>query len=141
MSVIKGDNLIIKMDIGSGPEIVGVSQDCKLSFDLAGAKATTKDSGGWEEIIAGNAKWNVSTNGLVDYHPSSGSLGVGDLSRAAISKEKVTIYFQLASPATGDLGWWGVGYITKIEQNAKQGDVVSYSCTIEGTGALTEFAA
>jgi predicted secreted protein len=136
-----GDNLILKIDIGSGPEIVAVSTDCKLSFDMSAAKATTKDSGGWEQSIAGNAKWSVSTNGMVDYHPSAGYLGVGDLSRAAIAKQLITVYFQMKSPAGGDLGWTGQAYITKIEQDAKQGTVVTYSCDLEGTGALSEYAA
>lgn len=140
MAVFNGDNLILKIDIGSGPEIVAVSSDCKMTIDTAMAKATTKDSGGWEQSIAGNAKWSVSTNGLVDYHPSSGYLGIGDLQRAQIAKQLITVYFQKSNPAAGDLGWTGQAFITKLEQDAKQGATVTYSCTLEGTGTLSEYA-
>jgi predicted secreted protein len=137
--VFNGDNLVVFMDNGTGgPEEVALSQDCKLSIDLAMAKATTKDSLGWEEAIAGNLKWSMDVNSLVDFHPSSGYHGVADIATAQISKSKVTLYFQLKTQITGDVTWSGVAYVTKCEMNAKQGEVVSYSTSFEGTGALTQ---
>lgn len=136
-AVINGDNLIVKMDNGSGPEEVALSTDCKLTFDLAMAKATTKDSGGYEESIAGNMKWSMDTNGMVDFHPSAGFLGAADLMAGIMARQKVTLYFTLKSPSTGDKQYWGVAFITKCEVDSKQGAVVTYSASFEGTGALT----
>ena len=137
MATFNGDNLIIKMDVGSGPEEVALSTDCKLTVDLAMSKATTKDSNGWEESIASNLKWVMDASAMVDFHPSSGFLGVADLMQAQMSRSKVTLYFTMKSPAGGDRQWWGVGFITKCEQAAKQGEIVTYTASFQGTGALT----
>lgn len=137
MAVFNGDNLVVKMDVGSGPEEVALSTDCKLSIDLAMSKSTTKDSNGWEESIASNLKWTMDCGAMVDYHPSSGFLGVADLIQAQMGKAKVTVYFTMKTPAGGDRQYWGVAFITKCEENAKQGEVVTYTATFQGTGALT----
>jgi len=138
MSVFNGDNLIVYMDSGSGKEPVAMSTDCKITVSNAEAKATTKDSGGWEEIIPGNNSFTIDVNGLVDFHPSSGKLGVSDLMDAVTAKTEVTLYFQKTSEITGDESWWGIGYCNKCEMDSKQGAVVTYSAAFKGTGALTK---
>jgi predicted secreted protein len=139
MARINGTNLVVLVDDGDGKGAVACSfsQDCKLSIDMGTANATTKDSGGWDEIIPTNGKWNMSTNGLVDFHPSSTVHNVADLFWAMTNKIAVTVKFQLTSQITGDQSWTGTAYITKLEQNAKDKDVVSYSATLEGTAALS----
>lgn len=136
MGKINGTNLVVYVNTGGGLEACSFSQDCKLSIDMGTANATTKDSGGWDEIIATNGKWTMDTSGLVDFH-ASGVHNVGDLFTAMTAKNTVAVAFQLTNPVTGDHGWTGSAYITKLEQNAKDKDVVSYSVTFEGTGALT----
>jgi predicted secreted protein len=137
MGKINGTNLLVYVNTGSGGiEPCSYSQDCKLSIDMGTANATTKDSGGWDEIIATNGKWTMDTSGLVDFHPS-GAHNVADLFTSMTAKSTVNVYFQLSDPVTGDKGWTGTAYITKLEQDAKDKDVVSYSVTFEGTGALT----
>ena len=139
MSKINGTNLILLSDDGngSGPVEIGFSQDCKLTVDMGTANATTKDSAGWDEIIPTNGKWSMDTNGLIDFHPSAGNRNIDDLFDDMVNKTPVTLYFQLKTPTTNDSSWWGVAYITKLEQNAKDKDLVSYSATFEGTGKLT----
>jgi predicted secreted protein len=139
MARINGTNLVVQVDNGNGQGKVACSfsQDCKLSIDLGTANATTKDSGGWDEIIPTNAKWSMDTNGLVDFHPSATVHNVADLFNAMANKLAVTVNFTLVSQTTGDQSWNGTAYITKLEQNAKDKDVVSYSATFEGTAALT----
>lgn len=139
MAKINGTNLVVLVDTGDSNGLVACSfsQDCKLSIDMGTANATTKDSGGWDEIIPTNGKWNITTNGLVDFHPSSPLHNVADLFTAMTDKTAVTVKFQLVSQVTGDKSWSGTAYITKLEQNAKDKDVVSYSATFEGTAALS----
>lgn len=138
-AAFNGDNLVVTMDTGTGPEEVAFSTDCKLSIDMSPAKATTKDSNGWEEVIAGNTKWTMDVNGLTDYHPSTGYHGVADLMSTLISKTKVTLYFTIKTGAVnGDQQFWGVAYLTKCEIDAKQGDTVTYTASFTGTGALTQ---
>lgn len=139
MAKINGTNLVVLVDTGTGgPQECSFSTDCKISIDMGTANATTKDSAGWDEIIPTNGKWSIDCNGMVDFHPSSGVHNIADLYAAMVGKTAVTVYFQLASQITGDQSWWGVAYITKLEQDAKDKDIVSYSATFDGTGALTK---
>jgi len=139
MAKINGTNLVVLVDTNDSNGLVACSfsQDCKLSMDMGTTNATTKDSGGWDEIIPTNGKWSMDTNGLVDFHPSSPLHNVADLFTAMTAKAAVTVKFQLVNQVTGDKSWTGLAYITKLEQNAKDKDVVSYSATFEGTAALT----
>ncbi len=138
-AAFNGDNLIIAMDNGSGPEEVAFATNSKITMDVTGAKATTKDSLGWEEIIAGNAKWTMDTDNLVDFHPSTGYHGCADVAAALLSKTKVTVYFTIKTGAVdGDQQFWGVAYVTKCELSAKQGEAVTYTAQFTGTGALTQ---
>jgi len=43
-----------------------------------------------------------------------------------------------ASPATGDYYYSGSAYITSISLDSPLEDNVTFSCSFEGTGALTE---
>ena len=139
MARINGTQLVALVDNGNGhgPVACSFSQDCKLNIDLGTANATTKDSGGWDEIIPTNNKWSLDCNGLVDFHPSSTVHNVADLFNAMANKQPLTVQFALASGGiTGDELWSGTAYITKLEMNAKDKDVVSYSATFEGTSFL-----
>lgn len=139
MARINGTNLVVLVDDGDGNGAVACSfsQDCKLTMEMGTAKSTTKDSGGWDEIIPTNGKWSMDTTGLVDFHPSSTVHNVSDLFWAMTNKVAITVKFQLVNQVSGDKSWTGTAFITKLEQDAKDKEAVSYSATFEGTAALS----
>ena len=132
-----GDNLVVKINAGSGKQTIAYSQDCKLTIDSGMAKATTKDSNGWEESIAGNNKWSISTNGLQEWTPSVNTYNITELATVILSKTLVTVYFEMpGTVGAGSLTFSGSAYITKVETDAKQAEAVTYSVELEGTGQL-----
>jgi hypothetical protein len=57
-----------------------------------------------------------------------------------LNRTAVTFEFTLASTATGDYYYSGSGFITSLEISGGTEDAPTYSCSIEGTGALTKTA-
>lgn len=127
--VFNGTNLLIKVN----DVVVGHTTSCTLSVSLDAADATTKDSNGWAESIAGLKSGEVSFDGLVDYSDSQNSEQLLDL---LISRSQVEVIFGTA--ATGDSVYTAQGWVTSLEQSAEMEAAVTYSGTITITGAITK---
>jgi len=136
--------------IGSGTSKLpfAFSTIAKLSISMATKEATSKDSGIYNEKVAGRLDWNMSTDGLLSY-----SLAVDDTARNSIdeiytlmiAREPINVIFASKTGTTpdwtvdataGKKSFTGKGFITSLEQNADN-DSATYSISIEGTGALT----
>ncbi len=140
MAKFLGEALFVSVDTGdgNGKVICTFSQTCKLTMDATMANATTKDSAGWEEVLPSTKKWSIECDGLVDYHPSSTVHNIGNLFDQFTNGASVTVQFALANGVTGDLIWTGTAYISKLDENAKLKDIVSYTATFTGTSVLTK---
>ncbi len=138
MAKINGTNLVLEADFGDGLGMVavGFSEDCKLMLDHSPAKATTKDSNGWEESIGGLKKWTMDCNGLTDFHPSNTEHNVASLYTILNNRSSVKLNFTLQNPASGDVAWTGQAFITKLEMDAKLEEAVTYTASFQGTAAL-----
>lgn len=127
--VFNGTNLLIKVD----GTVVGHTTSCTLSVSLDAADATTKDSNGWAESIAGLKSGEVSFDGLVDYSDSNNSEQLLDL---LIARTKVVVVFGTA--ATGDSIYTADAYVTSLEQTAEMEAAVTYSGTLTITGPIVK---
>lgn len=127
--VFNGTNLLLKVE-GS---VVGHTTSCTLTVNLDAADATTKDSSGWAESIAGLKSGELSFDGLVDYSDANNSEQLLDL---LIARTKIDWVF--GTSASGDSIYQGEGFITSLEQTGEMEAAVSYSGTITVTGAITK---
>lgn len=127
--VFNGTNLLIKVN----DVVVGHTTSCTFSVSLDAADATTKDSNGWAESIAGLKSGECSFDGLVDYSDSQNSEQLLDL---LISRTKVDIAFGTA--ATGDSVYEAEAYVTSLEQTAEMEAAVTYSGTLTITGPISK---
>ena len=127
--VFNGTNLLIKVE----GTVVGHTTSCTLSVSLDAADATTKDSNGWAESIAGLKSGEVSFDGLVDYSDSNNSEWLLDL---LIARTKVVVVFGTA--ATGDSIYTADAYVTSLEQTAEMEAAVTYSGTLTITGPIVK---
>ena len=76
-TVFNGTNLLIKIaDDAGSPATIGHTTSCSISFTNDMADATTKDSAGFSESIAGLRSAEVSFDGLVDYTDANGGKGL-----------------------------------------------------------------
>ena len=129
--IFNGSLLSIKVD---GNKILN-STSCSLSLSADTHEATTKDSGGFQDLIVGVKSGEISFEGLVAYDSGSGSQ-IGDISDELISGAEVT--WEFSTDVSGDDKYSGTGFISSIEITADMESPVSYSVTIVTTGTITQ---
>ena len=129
--IFNGSLLSIKVD---GNKILN-STSCSLSLSADTPEATTKDSGGFQDLIVGVKSGEISFEGLVAYD-SGGGAQIGDISDELISGAQVT--WEFSTDVSGDDKYSGTGFISSIEITADMESPVSYSGTIVTTGTITQ---
>ena len=127
--VFNGTNLVIKVE----GTVVGHTTSCTLSVNMDVADATTKDSAGWSEGIAGLKSGEISFDGLVDYSDANNAEQLLDY---LIARTQVTCVFGTAT--SGDSIYTAEGYISSLEQSAEMEAAVTFSGTITLTGAIVK---
>jgi predicted secreted protein len=129
--IVNGTLLTIKV---GGSKLLN-STSASMSLTLDTPEATTKDSGGFQNLIAGVKSGEISFEGLVAYDSGSGSQ-IGDISDELISGTSVT--WEFSTDVSGDDKYSGNGFISSIEITADMESPVSYSGTIVTTGTITQ---
>lgn len=129
--VFNGSLLTVKVD---SSKLLNTTS-CTLSLSVDTPEATTKDSGGFQELIAGVKSGEISFEGLVAYDSGSG-VQIGDISDELIAGTKVT--WEFSTDVSGDDKYSGEGFLTSIEITADMESPVSYSGTIATTGTITQ---
>ena len=99
-----------------------------LAQDLP--EATTKDSEGWKEFIAGLRSGSIKAEGLCSYDDT---LGFDDLEAMLITRESARFVFK--QPGQEQLIISGTGFIESISETAESETVSSYQIDIKLTGA------
>jgi len=128
-SVFNGTNLLLKIETVT----LGHTTSCSLTLSNDLPEATTKNSSGFQEVIAGVISGEISFEGLVDYSDSSNAIEMADF---LIARTSLTCVFGTAE--TGDAVYTAEGYLSSIEQSAEMESPVSYSGSITLTGTITK---
>lgn len=110
------------------------STSCTLSLSADTPEATTKDSGGFQELIVGVKSGEISFEGLVAY--DAGGEQIGDVSADLLAGTQVT--WEFSTDVSGDDKYTGTGFISSIEITAEMESPTSYSGTIVTTGTITQ---
>lgn len=135
--IFNGTNLVVLV----GTEVVAHSTSCSLSVSADLPDATTKQSGGWAEEIAGLRSWSLTTDGLATVEPTGTNFVVGDIFSALTGRTAVTVKFTTATGSTvivGDLVWSGSAFVESLDITADMESPVTYSASFTGTGVLTQ---
>ena len=132
-TVFNGTNLLLKISATDGSEAnIGHTTSCSLSLSVDLPEATTKDSSGFQEVIAGVKSGEISFDGLVDYTDSQNA---AELAEFLIDRTK--IYFEFGTSTAGDQLISGAGYLSSLEVSAEMESPVSYSGSITITGTIS----
>ena len=127
--VFNGTNLIITVE-GTA---VGHTTSCTLSLSNDLPEATTKDSSGFQEVIAGVMSGEISFEGLVAYDDSANAIEMADY---LLARTQLTCVFGTAE--SGDDVYTAEGFLSSVEMSAEAESPVSYSGSITLTGAITK---
>ena len=141
MAIFNGTDLILKVSPSSGGTEAKLMHSTSVSLDIAmdTIDVSTKDSGGYLEIIGGQKSFSLSADGLMDFNPTTvADTEVDELTTQMLARTPVTFDFTLSGTlATGDYYYSGSGYLTSITISGGVEDAPTYSCSIQGTAALT----
>jgi len=95
--------------------------------------ATTADSQGWKEFVAGEKNLNLSVGGLYDPDAAEG------VSEAwANLTQGNTFTWKYGQTAAGQTYWTGTGLISSVNIQGDKNTLTSYSIEIQNTGTPTE---
>lgn len=130
----KGIDFVINVNTGTDAAPVwtkvGGQRGASLSRSSDTFDATNKDSLGWKEFEAGFKEWSIEADGLV----LTTDIGYVALETAYTSGAKVKVQIIDANGAD----YTGSAIVTDLPIDMPYDDLVTYSCTLQGTGALTK---
>jgi len=127
--VFNGTNLILKIE----DTALGHTTSCSLSLSNDLPEATTKDSSGFQEVIAGVMSGELSFDGLVAYDDTANAIELADY---LLARTQLTCVF--GTEVTGDSVYTAEGFLSSVEMSAEMESPVSYSGSITLTGAITK---
>jgi TP901-1 family phage major tail protein len=135
--IFNGTDLILKVSPSSGGTEAKLmhSQNVSLSMNVDTIDISTKDSSGFRDLLGGQKSFSLSADGLMDFAGVAADTEVDELFDQMFARTAVTFTFALATPAGYTIT--GSGFITSLEISGGTEDAPTYSCSIEGTGALT----
>ena len=125
MSAIKGLDVLVKV----GSQVVGGQRNASLEMSAETIDTTVKTTGGWASKIPGIKSWTSSCDGIYFLNDA----GLKAAQTAFMNGTSVQLDFSKGE----DLVYSGQAVITSMSVEAGQEDVVSYTISFEGTGALT----
>ena len=142
---IKGGDLMLFEKSGSTYSAFGFAKSHSLQIDADSLEVSSKDSGKWKEFLTTKLSWSINAEHLYvesDYDA---------IMQKMIAREPIDVLFAIATnsndedgkPAEGwqaGSGYKGSAVITSVSVNANDGEVASYSITLQGSSALTKQA-
>lgn len=127
--VFNATNLILKIESNT----LGHSTSATLSLSNDLPEATTKDSSGFQEVIAGVISGEISFEGLVAYDDTLNAIELNDY---LLARTQLTCVFGTAT--SGDDVFTAEGFLSSVENTADMESPASYSGSITLTGSITK---
>ena len=117
---------------------LGETRDSTLTVNQAEIDATSYDSEGWMEYIAGLKSWELSTESLYLANNNPGNPGQLAVWNALIASQILLWRFVPKNQANLQ-GYQGQGFATSFEVNPPVDDAVTLSLSIIGTGPIATY--
>ena len=108
-----------------------------ISLSMETRDITTKDSSGFRELLESTRSGSISVSGLVDDTTSA----VTTLMTHFAARSSFAVKFGVDTGTHDDVFECAAGFVTSIETSAGTEDNVTYSATIEFSGAITHDSA
>ena len=135
--ILNGTSLLLYVDVSGTPTPIAFATSGSLSLNMDTRETTNKESGGWRELLESTKSWTMEAEGF--HALDAANFDFKDLFAKVNTRTAVDLQFSVgASPASGDYYYTGSAYITSISLDSPLEDSVTFSCSFEGTGTLTE---
>lgn len=111
---------------------IAYSKSCSLTANVATIDCTSKTSAGVTDILPGLSDWSVDCEGVVCLDQTTNAEYLDGLRSG-----KTRVMLKFSTNTSGDGYWHGYAYLTSISISAPMEDVVTFSASFAGDGALT----
>jgi len=125
---MNGDVLLLTLE-GTA---ISYSTNATLNLEQELLDASSKDSARWNEHVRGNRGWSIDVEGLVDY---AASYGAEELALLITTGASATAVF--STGVSGDVKYTGTVDLSSLTMDAPHNGVVTFSGSLQGTGAPT----
>ena len=140
---IKGGDLMLFEKSGSTYTAFAFAKSHSLQIDADSLEVSSKDSGKWKEFLTTKLSWTINAEHLYTEE------NYNSMMEKLIAREPIEVMFAICTNSNDEdgkpeSGWQaGAGYkgsavITSISVNANDGEVATYSITLQGASALTK---
>ena len=135
---INGTDVILEnsTDSGSSYDKIMFLTSANLSVSMDVRDISNKSSSGWKEILEAQKSWSMSADGFTTYSTATDEDNTADIFGHLAARTK--LHFRFTNANAGDYQFVGTGYFTSLEQSSGVEDNLTYSVSIEGSGALAE---
>ena len=113
--------------------LIAHATESSISMSMDTRDASTKDSGGYRDLLEGARSGSISVSAL--YEDLTTKEGVDDLMTLFNARTAVTVKF--STEEADDHYWSASAYLTSLELSASKEDNVTYSASFELTGTIT----
>ena len=136
--VFNGTKMVLQMSTDGGTEYttIGHATSSSFSFSMDTPEATSKDSGGYQEVIAGVRSGEVSFDGLVAYDDSWDVDNFLDYMIGS-SNGRSSLYVSWGTASTDDKYYTAKCYVNSIEYSGESESPVTYSGSLVISGTIT----
>ncbi|MDD2370835.1 MAG: phage major tail protein, TP901-1 family [Firmicutes bacterium] len=136
MEKIAGKDIVIAIYDQTGTSLyaVGGQQGLKVNRSAENIDTSDKLSGGWASGMAGLKKWSIDTDG---------GMVVGDPASTILDQafeNGDTIAIKVINIKTGKAMYGGLATLSDYSAEAPYDDIVTWSATLEGAGALVDLS-
>lgn len=133
-SALAGYSAFLSLSTASGGSKTRIAElrDYTMSVEHAEIDATSHDSSGDREIIAGTGSWN----GTADLLTVISNTEQQEAYDVLVTRVLVDFEF-VPTGSTGDGTFSGSGFLTGFDMGAPNDDALNTSISFQGTGALT----
>ena len=131
---ISGASVILKVDVSETLTPVGGQTGATLNRSAETIDVTNKMSNGYKEYVAGWKDWSIDCDAFV----TLGDKGQEELEKAYEAGTAVKVDVRLGGDENSKgINYTGEALITSLATDLSQDDAVTYSLSLQGTGALT----
>jgi len=126
-----------------GGTLIAYSTNATINMNHSPRSTTNKESAGWEENMEGLRNWDVSVDALYAWmQPDGNPISNETLSEIftgyMATRAKFSLTFGVTTTNQHDTKYTGDAWLTSASLTAPLEDTATFSCSFQGTGALTQ---
>lgn len=140
MATINGNDVAIYLNNGDFAtpdwELVVCQAEATIQITAESVETTTKCDNGVMSARPGKVSWTITGQGQVKATPDAGEHSAEEVAALILAKTTSEWAYKNAGSTKG---YRGEGFLTSFEEVANTDQDMTFSFTIQGSGALTQF--